>query len=64
MSHFSPDVSWPGFLYCLKYLGFGFVVCADRTVYDIRVPYKRFLISKRSQGTLMSNTDRSEPRCF
>ncbi len=28
---FVPDASWPGFLYCLKYLGFGFV-CVCRLI--------------------------------
>ncbi len=45
---FFPDASWPGFLYCLKYLGFGFV-CVYR---PIGVWHRFLMISKRSQSTL------------
>ncbi len=45
---FFPDASWPGFLYCLKYLGFGFV-CVCR---PIGVWHRFLMFSKRSRGTL------------
>ncbi len=45
---FFPDASWPGFLYCLKYLGFGFVCVRCMTP----VPYvfetlSRYIESKQ-----------------
>ncbi len=45
---FFPDASWPEFLYCLKYLGFGFV-CVCR---PIGVWHRFLVFSKRSRGTL------------
>ncbi len=45
---FFPDASWPGFLYCLKDLGFGFV-CMCR---PIGVWHRFLMFSKRSRGTL------------
>ncbi len=31
---FFPDASWPGFLHCLKYLGFGFVCVRCMTLFS------------------------------
>ncbi len=48
---FFPDASWPGFLYCLKYLGFVFV-CVFR---PIGVWHRFLMFLKRSWGTLNQN---------
>ncbi len=45
---FFPKASWPGFLYCLKYLGFGFV-CVCR---PIGVWHRFLVFSKHSRDTL------------
>ncbi len=58
---FFPDASWPGFLYCLKYLGFGFV-CVCRPI-GVWHRFLRFL--KSSRGTLNQSNieilDRTRP---
>ncbi len=40
------DASWPGFLYCLKYPGFGCLRGADRSLYDIKVNIVRAIESR------------------
>ncbi len=42
------SLPWPGFLYCLKYLGFDFVFMCS----PISVGHQFLMFSKRSRGTL------------
>ncbi len=44
------DASWPGFLYCLKYSGFGCLRCTDQSFYDIKVNIVRAIESRAERG--------------
>ncbi len=50
------DASWPGFMYCLKYLDLGLFACADWSVYYIIIPYRRFLMVSKALGLLWCQT--------
>ncbi len=58
---FLRDAPLPGFLYCLKYPGFGCLHCADRSLYDIisgEQSRRLLMLSNRSRSTLVSYNDR------